>query len=207
MKTAPDTPEGDLVPAGVIVVELDDVVPRRHPDKPNLYVASTRSPIEKRFTILQQGKGPAWIHDRIVHLRSDLSIPTQSISRSRARTQRQVTIKNLHSAGFTVNRNTQTWTVYVVELDVAAVKDPGKGVVYVGETSLTPEERFDQHMTKAMSSKGARLYSPVVARWGIGLRMDLAPAEKVFDKESSKRVEAEWAEHLRSLGYVVKGGH
>jgi len=52
-----------------------------------------------------------------------------------------------------------------------------------------------------------RLFSPVVANHGKCLRMDLAPAVSYFDKLSSKRAEAEWAQHLRSLGYIVKGGH
>lgn len=80
------------------------------------------------------------------------------------------------------------------------------GLVYVGETKRDPIARFDEHINRAKSGK-TRLYSSVVANYGKKLRMDLAPKEKHFDKESSKRAEAEQAEHLRSLGYTVKGEH
>jgi hypothetical protein len=202
-----DASGSDLVTSGVIVVELDDVVPRRHPDLPNLYVASTSSPIRVRFEQLQRGKGPAWIQGHVVRLRSALSVDTRPLEPARARAIRRETVQNLQSKGFTVNCDTYTWCVYVIELDPAAVKDPGLGVVYVGETSLTPEERFKQHKSKARGAKNRRLASPVVAKYGKTLRMDLAPVGKLYDKQTAKRAEAEWAEHLRSLGYVVKGGH
>ena len=205
METTPRTNE--TVSAGVIVVELDDVEPRRHPDRPNLYVAATRSPIEQRFAFLARGKGPAWIQGHLVALRSDLSIPTRPVDPSAIAELVSTHTRDLNRQGFTVNCFTYIWSVYVIELDPAAAKDPGKGVVYVGETVRTPEERFAQHMTKAMTTGGKRLYSSVVARYGKRLRMDLAPTEKCFDKESAKKAEAEWADHLRALGYVVKGGH
>jgi len=203
----PASVDDATVLSGVIVVELDDVVPRRHPGLPNLFVAATRSPIERRFDFLQRGKGPTWIRGHIVALRTDLSVETTEMPPATAKTLRQETLRNLRRQGFTVNRDTYIWTVYVIELDPAAAKDPGRGVLYVGETSRTPEERFAQHMNKEKTTKGTRLHSPVVARHGKRLRMDLAPTELAFDKESAKQAEAAWAEHLRTLGYVVEGGH
>lgn len=197
----------DATPAGVIVVELDDVVPRRDPNLPNLYVAKTASPIEQRFEYLKRGRAPEWVQDHIVRLRRDLSVATRPIESTAARTLCSDTVKDLKRRGFTVNCDELIWRVYVIELESKAVKNPGRGVLYVGETSRTPEERFRQHMSKAKTSKSKRLYSSVVARYGTKLRMDLAPRKPLFDKESAKQAEAEWAEHLRSLGYVVKGGH
>lgn len=194
-------------PSGVIVVELDDVVERRHPARPNLYVARTVQPLEQRFRSLQLGKGPEWMRDHIVALRPDLSIETTRVDKTRSTAMRRERIAELKSRGFTVNQDTTVWRVYVIELDPAAAKDPGRGVVYVGETIRTPEERFLQHTTMARTTGGKRLYSSVVAKHGQRLRPDLAPTEPLFDTASSKRAEAEWAEHLRSLGYVVKGGH
>jgi hypothetical protein len=202
-----DAPGQDIVPSGVIVVELDDVVPRRHPDLPNLFVASTRSPIERRFELLRHGKGPDWIHGHIVALRSDLSVEIAPVSPTEARSQKKHTVATLKSRGYTVNRDAFIWCVYVIELDSAAAKDPGRGVVYVGETRRTPEERFHQHISQVRNNRSQRLFSPVVARHGKRLRMDLAPNTLLFDAQSAKQAEAEWAEHLRSLGYVVKGGH
>lgn len=202
----------DTKPLGVIVVELDDVVERRDPDLPNLYVASTASSIEDRFDYLKRNNlktsmRPEWIRGHIVRLRRDLSVPTQQIDASLKRALLHDTVTGLKSRGFTVNRDTYIWRVYVIELDSSAVKDPGLGVLYVGQTVRTPEERFKQHTTKAKSSKSRPIYSSVVARHGTRLRMDLAPRKPFFDRESAKRAEAEWADHLRSLGYVVKGGH
>lgn len=110
------------------------------------------------------------------------------------------------SEGYTVNRNTQVWTVYVVELDGSAVSNPGKGYVYVGETSRTPEERFKQHRDGARNKHG-RLYAGVVKQYGVRLRPDLAPRKKYFDQASAKRGEKEHFELLKSKGYNVKGGH
>lgn len=197
----------DLTPSGVIVVELKDVVPRRDPDLPNLYVAKTVSTIEQRFDYLKGGKAPEWVQDNIVRLRRDLSVPTRPIESSLARTLHRDTASALQSRGFTVNLATTIWRVYVIELDPAGVKDPGLGLLYVGQTSRTPEERFQQHITKALGTKSQRLHSSVVAKPGMRLRMDLAPKKPLFDKEAAELAEVEWAVHLRSLGYVVKGGH
>jgi hypothetical protein len=199
--------DSEPVPTGIIVVELDDVVPRRHPDLPNLYVGATRSPLEDRYRALERSKRKKWFSGHVVALREDLSIPVRLASPSERRALKRDTVRDLQSQGFTVNRDTYIWTVYVIELDPEADKHPGRGVLYVGETSRTPEERFAQHMNQARTTKGGRLHSTVVARYGRRLRMDLAPTELAFDKESSKRAEAAWGEHLRSLGYVVKGAH
>jgi hypothetical protein len=199
--------EPEIVLSGVIVVELDDVVPRRHPDLPNLFVASTDLPLEERFESLPRSKRHAWIRDHIVALRSDLSVEPTEMSREAAQSLGKGILKDLRRQGFTVNRDTYIWSVYVVELDPEAATDPGRGVLYVGETSLTPERRFTQHMNQERTKKGGRLHSSVVAEYGKRLRMDLAPTERFFDRDSAKRAEAAWAAHLRSLGYVVEGGH
>lgn len=197
----------DSIFAGVIVVELDDVVPRRHPDRPNLFVARTNSPITDRYEVLQRGRGPKRIQGHRIALRTDLSVEARSMTVEDSQKLSTATIRGLKSAGYTVNQDQRVWTVYVIELDPAATTDPGCGVVYVGETVRTPEERLQQHISKARSAGGNKLYSSAVAKHFVRLRMDLAPTERFFDRESSKRAEVEWADHLRSLGYVVKGGH
>lgn len=190
----------------VIVVELSDVVPRRRGDRPNLYVGLTTMDPRTRFDLLVTGRGPSWLRGHIVTLRTDLSPQQQFADPGEARAAKSSLIKSLKSAGFTVNRDVSVWTVYVIELDNSVTREPGLGTVYVGETKKTPEERLREHLTRAVNGR-TRLYSSVVARHGRRLRMDLAPDEKYFDKESSKRAEAAWAEHLRSLGYTVRGGH
>ena len=190
----------------LIVIELDDLVPRRDPSKPNLYVAKTATNPEKRFEIIQKGKKTLWYTNHAKQLRSDLA-PTKTYkSKEDAKTACTKLIKKLSGEGFTVNRDARVWNVYVVELDKTAVTNPGEGYVYVGETSRTPEERFKQHLDGARNKHG-RLYARVVKDHGVKLRPDLAPDTKFFDEASAKRGEKEHFELLKSKGFNVKGGH
>ena len=190
----------------LIVIELDDVVPRRDQRKPNLYVARTVTPPEERFATIQRSKKIHWYTAHVLKLRSDLANSRTYKSSDDAREACSKLSKKLTSEGYTVNRNTQVWTVYVIELDKTAVSNPGKGYVYVGETSRTPEERFKQHRDGARNKNG-RLYANVVKQHGVRLRPDLAPRKKYFDKDAAKRGEKEHFELLKAKGFNVKGGH
>lgn len=189
----------------VLVAELDDIVPRRVPDKPNLYVALTIQEPAKKFGALLRGKGPAWLEGRLVGLRDDLT-SGPFLLREEAEREKKAAIACLRQEGFTVNRGTGVWTVYVVELDPKGTKNPGKGFVYVGQTSRTPEERFEQHK-KGKRNKRGPLFSPVVRKWGLRLRMDLAPDTVYFDRKSAESAEKRWAQKMRGDGYHVVGGH
>ncbi len=190
----------------IIVIELDDVVPRRDPQKPNLYVAKTVTPPDSRFGTIQRSKKPHWYSKHVVGLRQDLSSnATHSSSESASKACKQL-IQKLMREGYTVNRNTQVWTVYVIELDETAVSNPGKGYVYVGETSKTPEVRFNQHRN-GVRNKHGRLFAGVVRQHGVKLRPDLAPRKAFFDKASAKRGEREHFQLLKKKGYNVRGGH
>lgn len=190
----------------LLVVELDDVVARRDSDRPNLYVGMTLMSLQDRFDFFRKGKGPNWLHGNVLQIRHDFSCEAFTSNYDSAKAFQAETISALRSEGYTVNRNTDTWTVYVIELDPAATKDPGVGYIYVGETIKTPEQRLAEHLNRSVNGK-TRLYSSVVAKHGKHLRMDLAPVVAYFDKQTAKQAEKEWAEHLRSLGYVVEGGH
>ena len=190
----------------LIVIELDDVVPRRDQRKPNLYVARTVTPPDERFATIQRSKKIHWYTAHVLKLRSDLANSRTYKSSDDAREACSKLSKKLTSEGYTVNRNTQVWTVYVIELDKTAVSNPGKGYVYVGETSRTPEERFKQHRDGARNKNG-RLYANVVKQHGVRLRPDLAPRKKYFDKDAAKRGEKEHFELLKAKGFNVKGGH
>ena len=191
---------------GVIVIELEDVVPRRDPSLPNIYVSVTTMDLEQRTELLNKGKSSAWLKNNVTSLRHDLSIAPSLTVYGEAKDLARSIINTLRSQGYTVNRNTDIWTVYVIELDSTATTNPGKGYVYVGETMKSPEARFAEHIGRVSNSK-TKLFVAAVANHGKCLRMDLAPAGKFFDKEASKQAEFEWAEYLRSLGYKVKGGH
>ncbi len=189
----------------VLVVELDDVVPRRDPDKPNLYVGLTIEEPATRYERLKMGHGPAWLQGHLVRRRGDLT-SGPIFSRDEAKRECRAAIRCLRSEGYTVNRDPRVWTVYVIEMDAKGCKDPGKGFVYVGESSKTPEARFNEHI-KGRRNKRGRLYSRSVRKYGQCLRMDLAPETRYFDAASSKAAEKRWARKLKDEGYKVIGGH
>lgn len=189
----------------LIVIELDDVVPRRDPQKPNLYVAKTVSSPEERFVSIQRSNKKHWYTEHVKRLRMDLAPSKTYKSSEDAKTALTKLRGKLMSEGYTVNRDTTVWTVYVIELDKSAVANPGKGHVYVGETRRTPEERFKQQLGGARNKKGP-LSARAPRRHGVKLRPDLAPGEKYFDQASAKRAEKEHFELLKSKGFNVKGG-
>ena len=189
----------------LIVVELDDVIPRRDSSKPNLFVDCIKVDPEDRFANMKLSK-KRWYSGYVVRLRADLAPQTRFSTEHRADEAHRRLIKKLKGQGYTVNRDPMVWHVYVVELEKSALSDPGKGYVYVGETSKTPEERFIEHTTGKRNKHG-RLYSSVVLRHGVRLRPDLAPKRVYFDSAASKRAEKETFDRLEAKGYKVRGGH
>jgi hypothetical protein len=190
----------------LMAIELDDVVPRRDPRKPNLYVTVTISKPDERFRALKSSKREAWYSGHLLKLRNDLVPSTSFTNKVDADAELKAKIKELKADGFTVNRDTKVWKVYVVELDATAVSDPGEGFVYVGETSKDPEERLQIHLSRGQNKKGP-IYSRHVARHGVRLLPELAPDEIYFSAQAAKKAEAAHAEYLRGLGYKVRGGH
>ncbi len=96
----------------------------------------------------------------------------------------------------------ETYTIYIVNLvdDPAPDLAPGKWV-YVGETSKTPEERFDEHKNGIRDNKAARDH-------GRDLNYDLMKRiPQVRFKQDSKWLEAHAGEKLRDCGYKVEGAH
>ena len=99
-------------------------------------------------------------------------------------------------------RTDEVYTIYIVNLvdDSASGPSPGKWV-YVGETSKTPEERFDEHKNGIRANKDVREY-------GRDLNYELMKdIPQVRFKLDSKCLEAQTGEELRGRGYVVEGGH
>ena len=190
----------------VIIVELDDVVPRRCSEHPNLYVGKVIQDPYDKFESLKTKRSQSWYSGHEVRLRDDLMDFVPYMSKGEAdKAVREIT-ERLMADGFTVNQNTTVWSVYVIELDKAATSGDSIGYVYVGETSKPHEQRLQEHLMRARNSK-TRLFSSVVAKHGVRLRPDLAPTEIYFSKKASKAAEVAWAEHLRRLRYVVEGGH
>lgn len=190
-----------------MAVELTDVCHRRDPSKPNLLVMKTQSEPKSRFQYLLGNSSEKWYSGYISELREDLYENRLLASAVEANTALRDLVGRLSTEGYTVNRDTRIWSVYVIELDSQHIDDPGKGYIYVGETSKPHETRLAEHLEKKRNDKG-RLYSLVVAKYGIRLRPELAPTSNTFfDQDSSRIAESSWASRLRDIGYTVEGGH
>ena len=96
--------------------------------------------------------------------------------------------------------------VYVIELDESLSRkrdclgaDRGPPV-YVGQSALTPEARFEQHRAGHRASRDVRAH-------GVRLRPDLAEGWGPYDsRREAEAAEAALAEHLRADGLCVFGG-
>jgi len=107
------------------------------------------------------------------------------------------------------------YTIYVIELSKKVFTESKKfreanpqfnGVsqcLYVGMTSKTPKERFDQHLTGAISKRGFKLSSRFVTKYGMYLRPSLYSHLKKFNKTKALVMEKELALELRRKGYAV----
>jgi hypothetical protein len=103
---------------------------------------------------------------------------------------------------------TKSDSVYVIELDDAVCQRTtcksrlsGKPHVYVGETSKTPEERFETHLAEGFISV------PAVRNYGIRLRPRLYRNWGPYQtKEEALDAEARLAEKLRRSDFYVRGG-
>lgn len=193
-------------PYQIIVVELSDISERRNPSKPHLYVSRTQTSPHIRYEYFESAPKEKWYAGKVIQLREDLMDGKVYNNANDARVAMKTLVNQLSCQGFTVNRDSRIWSVYVIELDPAANQHQGIGYLYVGETCKEHSVRFQEHVSKKRNNRG-RLYSSVVASYGIRLRPDLAPNSRIFCSQESKRAEAEWAAHLRNLGYTVEGGH
>ena len=94
----------------------------------------------------------------------------------------------------------KTNCVYVIELDkkVLEVKNfrkensqykKGNPCVYVGQTSKTPEERFNEHKNRKKNKKGWDLSSRFPREFGIKLISEYTSAPKSYSVSEAKRQE------------------
>ncbi|MDB4708530.1 hypothetical protein OAF57_11140, partial [Akkermansiaceae bacterium] len=74
-----------------------------------------------------------------------------------------------------------------------------KPLVYVGETSIEVEQRYAQHLA------GGRLASSKVTGRAVGLRPDLVPPAKLFNRKASVAAETHLGKRLIKEGYEVVG--
>ena len=191
----------------IAVIELDDICPRIEPDLPNLYVGVTSRTPDELFDGLSNNKfRPSWARGHVLKPRYDL-VPDRCTSLEDARHRKAEHVKGLRRQGFTVNKNTEAYRTYVINLHNPKKTDVGKGYIYVGQTSKSPEDRLQEHLSNARTADGRRLASRVVYKYGQNLNRALMKRHIYLSQEEAKIAEANLAEILEQDGYVVEGGH
>ncbi|MEP2060031.1 MAG: ribose-5-phosphate isomerase [Maribacter litoralis] len=108
------------------------------------------------------------------------------------------------------------YTIYVIELSKKVYTEHRKfreanpqfnGVLeclYVGMTSKTPKERFDQHKKGTLTKKGHNISSKIVNKYGLYLRGSLFNhINPVTTRAEALKIEKELALELRRKKYAV----
>lgn len=107
------------------------------------------------------------------------------------------------------------YRVYVIELSKRVFSESTKfreanpqfnGVLqclYVGMTSKTPAERFEQHKTGYRNAKGHKLSSNIVQKYGLYLRPSLYNHIEPMTREDALKMEKKLALDLRRQRYAV----
>jgi predicted GIY-YIG superfamily endonuclease len=107
------------------------------------------------------------------------------------------------------------YRVYVIELSRRVFTESTKfrlanpqfnGVLeclYVGMTSKTPKERFEQHKTGYRNKKGHKLSSNIVQKYGLYLRPSLYNHIEPMTREEALKTEEGLALELRRERYAV----
>jgi hypothetical protein len=77
--------------------------------------------------------------------------------------------------------------------------------LYVGMTSKTPAERFQQHKTGFINKKGHKLSAYIVEKYGTYLRPSLYNEinQQPMNREQALKMEEKLAWDLRRQGYAV----
>lgn len=108
------------------------------------------------------------------------------------------------------------YRIYVIELSKRVFTENAKfraanpqfnGVLeclYVGMTSKTPKERFEQHKTGYINKKGHKISSTIVQKYGMYLRPSLYNhIDPLSSREEALKAEASLAMDLRRKRYAV----
>ena len=104
-----------------------------------------------------------------------------------------------------IPRTTGKHHLYIILLSELHGKNPGYGL-YVGESSKTPEARFEEHARGKRNRKGP-LYSRIVRRHHKCLLPTLYEHLNPLSRQEAKELEGKIAETLKDAGIPVYGGH
>ena len=203
--------EGETTTLGLAVIELsEEAMPLRRPDTPAVHIEIVRTDPQVRFEqILRSKRRHTLIKGFGLRVLDDLTPARRWNSKEEARLARVALAEELYHLGYTVYGFNGTWHTYVVELrdSVGLRVKTELPSVYVGETSKPIEVRYREHVEGARKGS-VRLFSPCVRDHHLRLRPDLYEHLPIrLSNPSSKASERALADHLRAIGFTVKGGH
>lgn len=114
----------------------------------------------------------------------------------------------------TEEKKGMTYNIYVIELSKDVLEEKkfkkanpnyieGKPCVYVGYTSKTPEERWEEHRKGARNKRG-KLYNPFAKKYGLWLKpRQYKSHNPISTKEQAMAMEKEIARRLSKKGWGV----
>jgi len=115
-----------------------------------------------------------------------------------------------------MGRAKRVYSIYVIELRRSVFHDSAKfrsanpqfnpmlECLYVGMTSKTPQDRFEQHISGYVNGKGHKLASKLVQKYGVFLRPSLySHLDTVSTKTDALKLEKKLTIELRRKRYAV----
>lgn len=187
--------------------------PDRIEDAPCVYIGYCTFTMRQRFADGDfSSSRNRMLREHATELRADPRITGHS-QKQGALSRQERLIRELRKQGWTVANAPppKNCSVYVIGLRPAVAelskvqhlnprRDPRKKCVYVGQTSKTPEERFQEHLNGIRASRYVRDY-------GVRLLPNLCEELHPMTELESLRRERNLVSKLRREGYTVLGGH
>jgi hypothetical protein len=187
-------------------------MPERQPGKPHLYVGITVETPEQRFERLTEGKVRSIFDGHYKALRPDLNPEHgKPLTVAEARDKLGIEKQRLARLGYAINGINTSWNCYVVDLEPpAGMTNIGEGYVYVGQSQLTPEKRFEVHKGPRPAPPKKDIRSRLVHNRGIRPNLELMkmlrPSGPFFTQGDALSAEKEWARSLDERGFRVQAG-
>lgn len=180
----------------IAVAELDDLTPRVDEAKPNLYVTRFAKPSHN--DVLRTLKRRKQYRSHVLRVWEGYE-PVQVDSLDDAKRVRSKLVAELEAQHYVVNPTPdRPHRVYVLELDSAKYPASTGVVLYVGETSLTVDERIANHLAGKKSSAH-------VERAFVRRRSDLELDELYPSRVHASFAETTLGKALQARGFVVAG--
>lgn len=188
-------------PEKIVVFELSDVVQRRKPQFPNLFVTTTSkesSDADQLVKSLQKSRRK--LGTSIISLRKDLCPEGNYVDTKTRGPAKSEFCKKLAAEGYCVNPNPETkYAIYVVKLAQTAWLKDSRQPLYVGVSSYEPVERIAQHLQGVRAAR--KVKNHFEKRW-----QELEPKGKLFHSYyDAVAEETFWGMKLLKDGYKVFG--